>query len=259
MRKGKLSRSARNNIRGWLCEVPWLIGFAVFTLYPILNTMKMSFDSVVISATGLVTSPVGVENYRKAFLGDVTFPKLLIGYVGEIVLQVPIVIVFSIVVALILSKEIKGKGLFRTLFFLPVIIISGPIIQKFIDMGMMAIQGADSNSIIKNVMEMLPETAGGLLQTLLDSFVMTLWFSGVQILLLLSAVQKVDRPMYEAAHIDGASNWECFWKITLPNLRNMIAICIIYTIVTISTFDTNKVITAIRDNMFQVSLGLAMA
>ena len=56
---------------------------------------------------------------------------------------------------------------------------------------MMAIQGADSNSIIKNVMEMLPETAGGLLQTLLDSFVMTLWFSGVQILLLLSAVQKV--------------------------------------------------------------------
>lgn len=171
MRKGKLSRSARNNIRGWLCEVPWLIGFAVFTLYPILNTMKMSFDSVVISATGLVTSPVGVENYRKAFLGDVTFPKLLIGYVGEIVLQVPIVIVFSIVVALILSKEIKGKGLFRTLFFLPVIIISGPIIQKFIDMGMMAIQGADSNSIIKNVMEMLPETAGGLLQTLLDSFV----------------------------------------------------------------------------------------
>lgn len=259
MSKGRVSRSTRNNIRGWLCEVPWLIGFAVFTLYPIASTLKMSFDSVIISATGLVTEPVGTDNYRKAFLGDVTFPKILLNYVGEIVLQVPIVIVFAIAVALILSKEIKGRGIFRTLFFLPVIIISGPIIDKFIDMGMMAIQGADTNSIILSVLDMLPDTAGGLLKTLIDSFVMTLWFSGVQILLLLSALQKIDRPMYEAAHIDGASGWECFWKVTLPNLRNMIVICIIYTIVTISTFDTNEVITTIQGNMFQTSLGLGYA
>ena len=107
MSKGRISRSTRNNIRGWLCEVPWLIGFAVFTLYPIASTLKMSFDSVVISATGLVTEPVGIDNYRKAFLGDVTFPKILLNYVGEIVLQVPIVIVFAIAVALILSKEME--------------------------------------------------------------------------------------------------------------------------------------------------------
>nr|WP_296437856.1 sugar ABC transporter permease [uncultured Acetatifactor sp.] len=256
MSKGRISRSTRNNIRGWLCEVPWLIGFAVFTLYPIASTLKMSFDSVVISATGLVTEPVGIDNYRKAFLGDVTFPKILLNYVGEIVLQVPIVIVFAIAVALILSKEIRGRGIFRTLFFLPVIIISGPVIDKFIDMGMMAIQGADTNTVIKSVLAMLPETAGGLLKTLIDSFVMTLWFSGVQILLLLSALQKIDKPMYEAAYMDGASGWECFWKVTLPNLRSMIVICIIYTIVTISTFDTNEVITTIQGNMFQTSLGL---
>lgn len=259
MSKGKISRSTRNTIRGWLCEVPWLIGFAVFTLYPIASTLKMSFDSVVISATGLVTEPVGFDNYRKAFLGDVTFPKLLMNYVGEIVLQVPIVLVFSIAIALILSKEIKGKGIFRTLFFLPVVIMSGPVIDKFIDMGLMAIQGADSNDIILSVLGMLPESAGELLTTLLDSFVMTLWFSGVQILLLLSALQKIDRPMYEAAHIDGASAWECFWKVTLPNLRSMIVICIIYTIVTISTFDTNEVIAKIQSNMFQTSLGMGYA
>lgn len=256
MKKKRMTRSMRNNIRGWLCEIPWLIGFAVFTLYPIGYTLKMSFDSVIISATGLVTTPVGFDNYQKAFLADVTFPKILLNYVGEIVLQVPIVIVFSIAVALILSKEIGGKGIFRTLFFLPVIIISGPIVTKFIDMGLMSIQGAESNHIILTVLNMLPDTAGALLSTLIRSFVMTLWFSGVQILLLLSAVQKVDRPMYEAAHIDGASGWECFWKITLPNLRNMIVICIIYTIVTISTFDTNTVIITIQGNMFQTTLGL---
>ena len=259
MSKGKFSRSTRDNIRGWLCEVPWLIGFAVFTLYPIANTFKMSFDSVIISATGLVTESVGADNYRKAFLADVTFPKILMNYVGEIVLQVPIVLVFSLAIALILSKDIKGRGFFRTLFFLPVIIISGPIIDKFVSMGLMAIQGADSNSVIRNVLGMLPDSAAGLLSTLIDSFVMTLWFSGVQILLLLSALQKIDRPMHEAAHIDGASGWECFWKVTLPNLRNMIVICIIYTIVTISTFDTNQVITTIQGNMFQTSLGLGYA
>ncbi len=259
MKKKKLTKPARDALRGWLCCLPWLAGFVIFTMYPIFSTLRMSFESVVISAEGLVTTPVGGDNYRRVFLADVTFPGILIDYVGSIVLEVPIVIVFSLIIALILSKEITGKGFFRTLFFLPVIIISGPIIEKFIDMGLMTIQGAQSNPILLGVLEVLPGSVSELLLKLIDSFVMILWFSGVQILLLLSALQKIDGAMYEAAHIDGASGWECFWKVTLPNVRNMIVICLIYTIVTISTFDTNTVITTIQDNMFQTSRGMGYA
>lgn len=237
----------------------WVIGFLIFTIYPIFRTIKMSFDSVIISANGLITEFVGFLNYQNAFLSDVTFTKALIQYIGQIVLEVPIAVVFSLLIAMVLSKDIKGKGLMRTVFFLPVIIISGPVMEKFTDMGMMAIQGTQDSALIDNILFMLPETLSSLLSTLIDSFVMILWFCGVQILLLLSALQKMDKPMYEAAHIDGASAWESFWLITLPNLRTMIVICIVYTIVTISTFDTNPVISMIQENMFSITSGMGYA
>ncbi len=237
----------------------WVIGFLIFTIYPIFRTIKMSFDSVIISANGLITEFVGFLNYQNAFLSDVTFTKALIQYIGQIVLEVPIAVVFSLLIAMVLSKDIKGKGLMRTVFFLPVIIISGPVMEKFTDMGLMAIQGTQDSALIDNILFMLPETLSSLLSTLIDSFVMILWFCGVQILLLLSALQKMDKPMYEAAHIDGASAWESFWLITLPNLRTMIVICIVYTIVTISTFDTNPVISMIQENMFSITSGMGYA
>ena len=117
----------------------------------------------------------------------------------------------------------------------------------------------ENSVIIENIVMSLPDTLSTLLSTLIKSFVMILWFCGVQILLFLSAIQKMDKAMYEAAHIDGASSWESFWLVTLPNLRNMIVINIIYTIVTISTFDTNELITMIQGNMFKTSLGLGYA
>ena len=75
----------------------------------------------------------------------------------------------------------------------------------------------------------------------------------------IAGLQNVPTELLEAAHIDGASVWESFWLVTLPNLRTMIVINIIYTIVTISTFDTNELITMIQGNMFNVSLGLGYA
>lgn len=255
----KLTRSARDNVRGWLFVSPWIIGFCIFTLYPIFSTIQMSFNDVVIKAVGLEQTFVGWKNYTEAFLKDVEFGKILIQYVGEIVLEVPIAIVFSLLIAMILSKDIKGKGFIRTIFFLPVIIISGTVMDKFTEMGLMAIQGTEDNMLINQILNVLPESIGGVFSTLIESFVMILWFCGVQILLFLSSIQKMDKAMYEAADIDGASGWETFWMITLPNLRSVIVINIIYTIVTISTFDSNEVIKTIKDNMFDVTTGVGYA
>ena len=255
----KLTREQRDNIRGWAFVSVWVIGFLIFTIYPIFSTIKMSFNEVTTSATGLIQKPIGFENFQNAFLKDINFTKVLTAYIGEIVLQVPIAIVFSLLIALILSKDIKGKGFARTIFFLPVIIISGPVMTKFTDMGLMSIQGTEDSALVEMIIGMLPETIGGVMTTLIDSFVMILWFSGVQILLFLSAIQKMDKAMYEAANIDGASGWETFWMITLPNLRSMIVINIVYTIVTISTFETNNVITMIKTNMFDVTKGMGYA
>ena len=76
-----------------------------------------------------------------------------------------------------------------------------------------------------------------------------LWYSGVQILIFLSALQKIDRSVYEAAKIDGGSGWECFWKITLPTIKPMIMLNCVYTVVFISNNDQNVIIEMIKAAM----------
>jgi ABC-type sugar transport system permease subunit len=85
-----------------------------------------------------------------------------------------------------------------------------------------------------------------------------LWFSGVQIILFLAGLQKINKEVYEAASIDGASPWESFWKITLPSLKPIILVSSIYTIVMLSTFSTNSVLYRINV-VRQQSFGQASA
>jgi ABC-type sugar transport system permease subunit len=86
-----------------------------------------------------------------------------------------------------------------------------------------------------------------------------LWFSGVQILIYLSSLQKIDKSIYEAASIDGASAWEAFWKITLPSLNTTTLIIAIYTVITLSHFSENKVIKYIYGQTYAVGSGIGYA
>ena len=259
MKKKLMTNSARENIWGWLFVSLWVIGFLVFTCYPLLRTFALSFNKVTITAEGIVTEAVGGANYKNALLSDVVFTDALIDFVGELILDVPIVIVFSLVMAMILNMGLKGTGLLRTVFFLPVIIMSGPVMKKLIENGATTIQGAAESALVQNVLGMLPDQLASILNNLLSSFIMILWFCGVQILIFLSALQKVDKPVYEAAKIDGASKWAQFWKITLPTLRPMIIVNMLYTIVSISSFELNDVIVLIQTDSFAANYGLGYA
>ena len=85
---------------------------------------------------------------------------------------------------------------------------------------------------------------------LFENIVMYLWSSGVQILIFLAAVQKIDTSLYEAAKMDGGSTWECFWKITLPTIKPMTLLNVVYTIVYLSNNEQNSIIETIRNAMF---------
>lgn len=259
MKKKLMTNSLRENLWGWLFVSLWVVGFLVFTCYPLIRTFALSFDQVTITAEGIVTESVGGNNYRNALLSDPVFTDALIGFVGELLLDVPIVIVFSLVMAMILNMGLKGTGVLRTVFFLPVIIMSGPVMKKLIENGATTIQGAAENVLVQNVLEMLPDQLSMILNNLLSSFIMILWFCGVQILIFLSALQKVDKPVYEAAKIDGASKWVQFWQITLPTLRPMIIVNMLYTIVSISSFELNDVIVLIQKDSFAANYGLGYA
>ena len=259
MKKKLMTNSLRETLWGWVFVSLWVVGFLVFTCYPLGRTFALSFNKVTITAEGIVTEAVGGANYKNALLSDPVFTDALIDFVGELVLDVPIVIVFSLVMAMILNMGLKGTGLLRTVFFLPVIIMSGPVMKKLIENGATIIQGAADNPLVRNVLSMLPDQLASILNNLLSSFIMILWFCGVQILIFLSALQKVDKPVYEAAKIDGASKWAQFWKITLPTLRPMIIVNMLYTIVSISSFELNDVIVLIQTDSFAANYGLGYA
>ncbi len=250
-----MKQRTRNALIGCLFILPWLAGYLIFTLRPLIQALYLSFHEVRVTPTGIKTTPIGWANYRYAFLTDIQFGEKLIVYLGEIALNVPIIIVFSLIIALLLDTKVRGRGLFRTIFFLPVIILSGPVIAELIEMGATAIPNIEQYTLFTLFRGDLAPFLAAPITYLFDQIVLVLWFSGVQILVFLAGLQKIDRAIMEAARVDGASAWEAFWKITLPAVRPMIIVNLVYTLVTVSTFPLNEIINLMRQNMFNPFTG----
>ncbi|MFB1051002.1 carbohydrate ABC transporter permease [Paraliobacillus sp. JSM ZJ581] len=255
----RLTLKQKKSLIGYSFIAPWLIGFIIFTAYPLGYSLFLSFQEVKIKPTGIATSFIGMGNYEYAFAVDALFIQKLLDFLEEIVISVPIIIVFSLIIALLLNQKIRFKGLFRTIFFLPVIITSGPVIQELMNQGVTAIPSIKDYAIFQMMMTNTEGFLNSIIIYLMDNLIVILWFSGVQILIFLAALQKMDKQIYEAAKIDGASKWELFWKITLPTLFPMIIVNLIYTIVTYSIFALNPVVGHIQSNMFQIDTGFGYA
>ncbi|MGM0805701.1 MAG: carbohydrate ABC transporter permease [Bacillota bacterium] len=247
------------NLTGLLFVSPWILGFLIFTAFPLLYSLFLSFQEVKITTDGIKTNFVSFGNYEYAFSVDGTFVDRVLKYLEEMVISVPIIIVFSLIIALLLNQRIKFRGLFRTIFFLPVIIASGPVIKELIDQGITTIPSIEQYAIYQALNDNPDGFFNGILLYLIKNLIVILWYSGVQILIFLAALQKMDKQIFEAAKIDGASNWEFFWKITLPSLKPMIIVNLIYTIVTYSVFSLNPIIEHIQKNMFKVDTGYGYA
>lgn len=246
----------REALYGYGFILLWVIGFAVFTLVPLVQTFVYSLNQVTVSATGIQLDPVKWANYSRALFTDPTFVELLIEYTIETLVSVPIVIIFSLIIAMFLNLKFRFKGFFRTIFFLPVVITSGPVIQELTAQGATSVPGVANTTAVMDFLAGLPSYLRNPVDYLLTSFILILWFSGVQILIYLSSLQKIDKSVYEAAAIDGASSWESFWKITLPSLSTTTIINAAYTVITLSHFSENKVIKYIYGQTYAVQGGI---
>lgn len=254
-----LKYRTREAITGYLFVLVWIVGFAVFTLWPLMQTLFYSVNAVTVSATGINLEYVQWQNYTRALFTDPTFVELLIEYAIETLVSVPIILIFSLIIALFLNLDFKFKGLFRTIFFLPVVITSGPVIQELVAQGAATVPGLAISDTVTEYLSQLPRYLQNPVEYLLTSFILILWFSGVQILIYLSSLQKIDPSIYEAAAIDGASAWESFWKLTLPSLSTTTIVVAVYTIITLSHFSENKVIKYISGQTFAVGGGIGYA
>ena len=248
--KPKIQYSRSDVIAGYaFCSV-WIVGFLVFTLYPIIQTLIFSFYGTVNVQPGHIeTSGAGFQNYVYALTQDAKFQQNLSDYAIKLVLYVPVITVVWLVLAMLLNNKLKGTGFFRTIFFLPVIITSGPVLHIFIEQGVASFPGIDNLINFASLESTVPKFILDALKFLTDEFIMILWFSGIQILVFMTGLQKMDKNMYEAAQIDGASKWEMFWKLTLPALNPTIVLNVVFTVVMQSVFSLNPIIQSITTYM----------
>ena len=245
---GKLAR--REAMAGYLFVLPWMIGVVIFLLRPLFTSFQFSLNNIRITPKGRMFNFVGYQNYTQIWLEDPEFPVELMGYMWSTLLSVPVIVVFALIIAMLLNGKIHMKSFFRLIFFLPVIIVSGPVMNMLVADGAATIPSMDIQAISTALDQFLPHSLVESISELFNNMIMILWYSGVQILIFLSALQKIDGSLYEAAKIDGGSGWECFWKITLPTIKPMVLLNAVYTVIFLSNHGNNAIIGMIQNSMF---------
>ena len=255
MKKKWFGLVARREMKGYIFLLPWLVGFVCFFALPLAQSFIYSLSNVKMTAAGRKMSYVGFDNFKYLFNEDTVFTGLLSDFYREAILRLAVILVFSLVIAMMLNHNIKGKGVYRTIFFLPIIVVSGPVLQRLMDEGATTVPLIESYGVSGIVSELLPASLANPLNSLFTQLILVLWYSGVPILIYMAGLQKIDRSVYEAALIDGAGGWVAFWKITLPAIQPMILINGIYTLVFLATSGLNNVISEINSRMFNTSFG----
>lgn len=260
MKKIKPGRLAQKEARmGYVFILPWIIGAIVFLIMPLFQSFYYSMCKVTFSPLGLIFDYKGRANYAQIFGQDPTFLTALVNYLVTTAISAPVIVVFALIIAMLLNSKIKCRGLFRLIYFLPVIVVSGPVMNMLSGQGATTISSIDSTLIENFLASYLPSALASTIAEQFANITQTLWYSGVQILIFLSALQKINPSLYEAAKIDGGSSWECFWKITLPTIKPMILLNVVYSIVYLSNNEQNSIIVTIQSTMFNAAKGYGYA
>lgn len=249
----KIKHQTARELTGWAFISPWVIGFLVFVIYPICYSLYLSFFDVTIGSdeTGskLITVFVGFANYTSTISSNKAIFEAIVTFLQDSIFMVFIVNVFAVMFAVLLNTKIKARGFFRTLFFLPVVIVSGPVMAELVAKEIITMPNLADFGIIRIIGDTFGESIQEVITTSFSSLIYMFWYSGVQLIIYLSMIQKMDKSMYEAAQMDGASPWESFWKITLPALKPVILINVAYTFILCASKDDNPVVVLIKETM----------
>ncbi|MBV9170075.1 MAG: sugar ABC transporter permease [Chloroflexi bacterium] len=218
----------RRALEGYLYISPFLLGFAVFTAYPLLASLYLSFTNF-----NLITSPVwvGLDNYVRAFSGDNLFWSSLGRTAQYAVIVVPLGIAASLGAALLLSHGFRGTSIFRTFFFLPSItpIIASVLIWLWILQPSIGVL----NYLLSLVRIPGPPWVQSTTWAIPSLILLSLWNTagGTRMIVFLAGLQGVPVELYDAAKIDGANAWQRFVNVTVPLISPTIFFNVIVSII----------------------------
>ncbi len=256
--KAKMSSKQYENFLGYAFVSPWIIGALLFTVYPIISVIKYSFETVLITNTGIKTAWIGFASYVNVLFVNNVYRDGLKQVFITLLVQIPIIIVISVLFAVLLNSKLKSTSIFRTLFFLPVIVLSGPVLELMTQIGVLG-SGISETSDLYISLSSIDNVFSNIILYLITNIESILWFSAIPTLVFLVIIQQMNFDLYEAADMDGATQNEKFWKVTLPQLKMGININIIYLVMFMGTFSSNPVVAEIKDKMFSLQHGLGYA
>lgn len=225
---------------GWLFIAPWILGISIFFVWPMIETFVYSFSKLSVGSGGFEKHFVGFQNYLYFFTKDTYFWSYLGSSLISSIPQVLIIVTFSTMIALVLRSDFPGRGFARAIFFFPVIIASGAVMNILETQVMMSGSAADAAKTYlfeaPDLTEFfasmgLPEAVLRSITDIVNQVFDLTWKSGVQILLMLAAVNNIPSGFYEAAEMEGATEWEKFWKVTLPTVSPTVLVVVIYSLI----------------------------
>jgi len=242
---------------GFIFLAPWGLGFLTLFAYPLIRSLWFSFHNLVPTPDGIEQTWVGMQNYVYAWTLHVTsvssFRVELVTTTTDALINIPVLLIFSLFIAVMLNMEFKGRAFVRAIFFIPVILNSAAVasalgggdaiaaileeqgIQKIFDLEFYLVQSGMMPWLITFVVG------------LISRIYAILALAGVPILLFLASIQSVPKHLYEAAKIEGATSYEMFWLITLPNVSPHIVTVTVYALV--DTFLTSQVSSVISNEL----------
>lgn len=274
--KNHLTLAQKQTVSGYMFILPWLVGFIAFYVRSLFMTVQFSLSglSMNVDSGGYQLTWKGLENYIYAFRVHGTFKQILTTSVMDMVIDVPLIIFFSLFMALLLNRKFKGRTIVRAIFFLPVILNSEAIVEAVETAAAMMAGGVSANGS-----EMASEAATGMgmayyielfgdlmIPNQLLEYVVgaverissIISASGVQIVIFIAALQSIPGSLYEVAKIEGATAYETFWKVTLPMVTPHIITNIVYTVV--DSFVNSEVVELAYETAFkQLNYGLSSA
>lgn len=239
-KKEKLSLEKKHNLTGWAFLLPAAILIFVFCFYPMVQAIILSFLK---KGTGGASTFAGLANYSR-ILKDKTFQQCLFNTVFYFIIQVPVMLILALCLAQLLNNpKIKGKGIFRTLIFLPC--ATSLVSYSMIFKSLFATDG-----LVNNVISAIGLTPVDWFQNAWAArfviIIALVWrWTGYNMVFYLAGLQNIDYSVYEASYIDGATPFQQFTKITIPLLRPTILLtAIMSTSGTLQLFDESVNLTA---------------
>ncbi|MCR5756075.1 MAG: sugar ABC transporter permease [Acetatifactor sp.] len=245
MKKYKLKYKTRRKIDGFIFVLPWLIGFIMFFFIPIKNTILYSLNDVSVGKNGGIELTFsGISNYINLFTSEVMtdskpLSQLLTTENISIITNLPLIVIFSLFLAIIANVKFPGRGIVRVIFFLPIVLglslitnwtqnSTGKMLIESAGGGMF---GAKMGAGILLQYTFLPKSVVNFLAVVIADIFRLITKTGVQTMIFLAGLQSISPAHYEVAKIEGANTYDIFWKVTIPLLSNVIVFAVIYTLI----------------------------